>query len=102
MTRALRLTARNGEVWEIDTEPIAAARAHYYADRHGLRGAEREAFVDDEIAGALVHSGLVVEWARNNMDPGDLLAHARRVREPARPSFAELWYDPETTFKTVE
>lgn len=83
MTTTIRITFPNGEAWDVKADPIARARADYYAtevDGHENGSAEYMKEVDY----ALSESGqsYLIDYAQNNLNWLDLKPHAKQVCDP--------------------
>lgn len=88
MSKMLRIAMEDGSVWEADAEPIARDRANYYTVKDGFEVGSDE--WQREYDYTLNDEDELIDWAKNNMEWGDL--KAVMVREP-QPAYSQGWLD---------
>jgi hypothetical protein len=88
MSEVLRVEMDDASVWVVDPEPIARDRANYYMVKDGFEVGSDE--WQSEYDYTLNDEAELIDWAKNNMEWGDL--KAVMVREP-QPAYSEGWLD---------
>ena len=103
MAKRLRCTMPDGSKWDVLAEPIARARAEYYAE-HGdgyTKGSpEYKKCMESETAYALSGDGEadLIDYAQNNMDWDDVKASAVKVEDPDQVDYQEGWVNGDKEF----
>lgn len=83
------ITMPDGSEWAVPVSVIAADRAAYYAPRNhngdlvASMAATLEEFDGDDE--------LIADWAQNNMNWDEVKAHAKQVKDPQPPDYADGW-----------
>lgn len=75
--RELHVTMPNGEVWAVPFHVIIDSRSRYYAER------DKDTTYEEEYRHASQDKSEVLDWAANNMNWDEVVAHARKVDTPA-------------------
>jgi hypothetical protein len=96
MAKVIRVEMPDGSVWHVPFVEAAKHRAYHYARKARDEGRVAAGnLFDFELAVRLEmreqDDGLVLDWARNNMDWSQLSALATRIRPPSAPDYAAWW-----------
>ena len=82
----IRISQLTSVSWLVPVEPVAKARANYYAnsdqDRYGLSRAQTRELYKKELALGLEDETELLDWIGNNMDDEEIRALALPVPEP--------------------
>jgi hypothetical protein len=96
MAKVIEVVFRDGSIWHVAAQPIAEARARYYAK------ADESTTYEAELAYTLSSDYELKDWATNNMNADELVKHATCHKPPIPLDFEEGWNDSENSIYNVE
>lgn len=88
MSKHLFITMPDASVWAVPVDVIARNRAAYYAHQYG--GDIERSLTEDTLPLFEGDSYEIEDWAANNMNWGEVVAHARLINE-GETDYQEGW-----------
>lgn len=108
MQKTLRITAGNGEVWDIPANVIATHRANYFVRKgYGKNPICEQATLAakmfrEEFAFAIADSYELIDWARNNMGWSDLSDYATKVKDATVAPIEDAWNNGDVSHQVLD